>query len=78
MAAEAARVRLNWSAPGHWSDEMAPCRCCGTATHGRDEQRRPCHQSCAEAELAAEILGALGSAVLDERYFAPTTREVRR
>ncbi len=75
--AEAYRVRLDWSAAKHWSTTTRPCRCCSTATHGRDEQGRPCHQSCAEAELAAEILGALGGSALDERYRAPAAKEVR-
>lgn len=77
MSAEAARVRLDWSASEHWSDDAKPCRCCTTATHGRDEQGRPCHKSCAEAELAAEILGAVAGSVFDERYWAaPSTRGV--
>ena len=67
MVTVIARVKLNWSADEHWADEMRPCRCCGTNTHARDEQGRPCHVSCAEAELAAEVLGAIDGRLVDER-----------
>ena len=63
-----ARVRLAWSGDRHWSETVSPCRCCGTGTHVRDEQGRPCHKRCAEAELAAEVVGAHGAEVLDERH----------
>ncbi|MGC9670972.1 hypothetical protein ACNTMW_31045 [Planosporangium sp. 12N6] len=56
---------LDWSDGRHWATTMRPCRCCGTGTHGRDEQGRPVHKSCAEAELASEIAGQLGR--IDER-----------
>jgi hypothetical protein len=56
----AARVVLNWDNPCHWDEEFRPCRCCGAGTQGRDEHDRPCHKSCAESELAAELVGARG------------------
>jgi len=61
------RVRLDWSNPTHWATELAGCRRCHTVTHGRDEQGRPVHQSCAEEELAAEMAGQLHAQVVDER-----------
>jgi len=60
-------VSLDWSAPKHWAKDPADCRRCHTPTRTRDGQGRPCHQSCAEAELAAEQTGQLGGWVVDER-----------
>ena len=62
-----ATVRLDWSAPRHWSPVAVDCRRCVSPTRGRDAQGRACHQSCAEAELAAERAGRLGGRVVDER-----------
>jgi hypothetical protein len=59
-AALRGRVVLNWDNPAHWAEQMRPCRCCGTDTHGRDERGMPCHKSCEEAELAAELAGGIG------------------
>jgi hypothetical protein len=41
---------LDWSAPRHWAALALPCRCCRHNTQLRDEQERPCHKVCAEAE----------------------------
>lgn len=50
------RVQLDWSAPQHWDQQCAlPCRVCDTHTHMRDGKRKPCHQWCAEQELAAKL-----------------------
>ena len=65
-----ARVHLDWSGARHWSDVVRPCRCCGGGAHDRDEQGRPCHQWCAEAELAAEVVGACAGQLVDERVGA--------
>ena len=73
-----ARVRLDWSHPSHWSDEPATCRCCHTVTHGRDAQGRAVHQSCAEAELAAEMAGQLSGQIVDERFTVADTSGARR
>lgn len=69
------RVRLDWSDPSHWADTTAACRRCETATHGRDEQGRPAHQSCAEEELAAEMAGQISAQIVDERTL-PSARPV--
>jgi hypothetical protein len=65
------RVRLDWSDPSHWSDDLASCRRCGTPTHGRDRDDA-IHLSCAKAERAEEILGhrtdRLGHDLIDERF----------
>lgn len=53
-------VHLDWSDPAHWAPTAKDCRCCGTPTRTRDWYGRPCHQSCAEAELARERAGAAG------------------
>jgi hypothetical protein len=57
-----ARVVLDWESPEHWSDKQGDCRICHTASFGRDEQGRPCHKSCEEAELGAELAAAVGGA----------------
>jgi hypothetical protein len=62
-----ARVRLDWMDPAHFEPRAATCRVCATPTHMRDGQGRPCHQSCAETELAAEIVAARGAVIADER-----------
>jgi hypothetical protein len=56
-AALTARVFLDWRAPQHWGRDERRCRRCGLGTHLRDESGRPCHKSCAEQEIAAELLG---------------------
>lgn len=73
-----ARVRLDWSADSHWSPTPADCRRCHTPTCGRDAQGRATHQSCAEAELAAEMAGQLGGRVADERVPSPARNRAVR
>jgi hypothetical protein len=41
---------LDWTAPSHWASVALPCRHCGQTTQLRDEQNRPSHKVCAEAE----------------------------
>ena len=75
-----ARVRLDWSDPSHWSDTQADCRRCHTLTQGRDVLGAV-HQSCVEAELAAEMVGQLGGRIADERVRPATVsigKETRR
>ena len=62
-----ARVLLDWSDGRHYDARQMPCRVCRTATHMRDGQGRPCHQSCAEQELAAELVAAPRADFTDER-----------
>ncbi|MEN3308823.1 MAG: hypothetical protein V7603_5025 [Micromonosporaceae bacterium] len=55
------RVRLDWSGPQHYdADHRLPCRVCETDTSTRDGQGKPCHQSCAERELAAKLAADRG------------------
>lgn len=75
------RVRLDWTAPGHYDrDRSLPCRICATATKMRDGRGEACHQSCAEDEIARELLGTGRARITDERVPAPahTLREVTR
>lgn len=58
----AAQVVLDWRGPGHWARMERPCRVCGRATFLRDESGRPCNKTCAESELAAELLAATRNA----------------
>lgn len=62
------RVQLDWSAPKHWDQRCAlPCRVCDTNTHMRDDKGEPCHQSCAEQELAAKLAATRGDQSVGER-----------
>lgn len=66
------RVHLDWTAPDHFDrDRSLPCRVCGTTTRMRDGQGAACHQSCAEDEIARELLGAGQARITDERVPAP-------
>ncbi|MEH0954664.1 hypothetical protein [Micromonospora sp. CPCC 205554] len=66
------RVHLDWTGPGHFDrDRSLPCRVCDTATKMRDAQGAACHQSCAEDEIARELLGAGRALIADERVPAP-------
>lgn len=68
MATLLVRVRLDWSDSTHYDpDRSLPCRVCDTATKMRDGRGDACHQSCAEDELARELLGASLARVADER-----------
>ena len=62
-----ARVRLDWSDPSHWSPTTADCRAGDGPTHFRDARGEAVHQSCAEAELAAERIGQTKAVITDER-----------
>jgi hypothetical protein len=66
------KVRLDWSDPQHWAVEAKPCRLGDGPTRGRDAQGKPCHQSCAERELAAEITNTKDGRVADERHLPAT------
>ncbi|MEV6843588.1 hypothetical protein [Actinoplanes sp. NPDC051411] len=46
-----AAVFLDWTGAVHWSSQALPCRLCRKATQTRDDERRPCHKTCAEEEL---------------------------
>ncbi|TDB80169.1 hypothetical protein [Micromonospora sp. KC721] len=74
------RVHLDWTAPGHYDrDRSLPCRVCDTATKMRDAQGTACHQSCAEDEIARELLGTGRARIADERVPVPAqTLEVAR
>jgi hypothetical protein len=73
------RVHLDWSDPGHYEHGRSlPCRSCGTDTHMRDGQGRACHLSCAEDEIARELLGAGQARIADERAGRQRAREVTR
>ncbi|MEV4826464.1 hypothetical protein [Micromonospora sp. NPDC049274] len=66
------RVHLDWTAPGHYENGRSlPCRVCATNTKMRDSQGAACHQSCAEDEIARELLGAGKALIADERVPAP-------
>lgn len=66
------RVHLDWTAPGHYDrDRSLPCRVCSTDTKMRDGRGQACHQSCAEHEIARELLGAGRALIDDERVPAP-------
>jgi hypothetical protein len=41
---------LEWHDREHFSPIAAACRLCGRPAYCRDDQRRPCHKVCAEAE----------------------------
>ncbi|MFF0256889.1 hypothetical protein ACFYPW_30875 [Micromonospora zamorensis] len=66
------RVHLDWTGPGHYDhDRSLPCRVCVTNTKMRDSRGAACHQSCAEDEIARELLGAGRALITDERVPAP-------
>ncbi|GAB3866746.1 hypothetical protein GCM10029963_79600 [Micromonospora andamanensis] len=66
------RVHLDWTGPGHYDASRAlPCRCCDTPTKMRDSQGTACHQSCAEDEIARELLGSGRARIADERVPTP-------
>jgi hypothetical protein len=72
------KVDLDWSGPGHYDPEKSlPCRVCRTATKMRDGRGEACHVTCAEDEIARELIGAGEALIADERI--PTiTKEGRR
>ncbi|MFY1599520.1 hypothetical protein [Micromonospora sp. WMMD737] len=75
------RVHLDWTGPGHYEHERSlSCRVCDTATKMRDANGAACHQSCAEDEIARELLGTGRALIADERVPAPaeSLREVTR
>ncbi|MEV0005887.1 hypothetical protein AB0H28_26880 [Micromonospora sp. NPDC050980] len=62
------RVHLDWTGPGHYDrDRSLPCRVCTTNTKMRDGRGAACHQSCAEDEIARELLGTGQALIADER-----------
>jgi hypothetical protein len=62
-------IRLDWSGPGHYDPEQSlPCGECHQPTVMRDSQGQPCHLSCAERALAAEVLGISRIRMADERF----------
>jgi hypothetical protein len=66
------RVHLDWTGPGHYDrDRSLPCRVCDTATKMRDAKGAACHQSCAEDEIARELLGTGQALIADERVPTP-------
>ncbi|MEU8024653.1 hypothetical protein AB0B88_20830 [Micromonospora haikouensis] len=66
------RVRLDWTGPGHYEHGRSrSCRVCDTPTQMRDGRGEACHQSCAEDELARELLGTGRARIADERVPAP-------
>lgn len=81
--AQTARVELDWSHPSHQGSALRDCRLkCGLGpTLERDDQGRPCHRGCAEAELARERLGQLDRAsaasFADERVPPPAETHFR-
>ncbi|MFI5837724.1 hypothetical protein ACIA5A_29005 [Micromonospora sp. NPDC051300] len=66
------RVHLDWTGPRHYEAGVSlPCRVCGTATCQRDGQGRACEKTCAEDEIARELLGAGQALIADERVPTP-------
>ncbi|SBT63070.1 hypothetical protein GA0070622_0031 [Micromonospora sediminicola] len=66
------KVHLDWTGPGHYDrDRSLPCRVCATATKMRDGRGDACHQSCAEDEIARELLGTGRTLIDDERIPTP-------
>lgn len=62
------RVHLDWTAPGHFDcDHAAPCRLGDGPTKMRDSSGLPCHQKCAEDEIARELYGRGAALIADER-----------
>jgi hypothetical protein len=62
-----ATVSLDWRDPRHWSTRKRRCRICRTPTFLRDSQGKPCDKTCAETELAAEIVRTQNAYLADER-----------
>jgi hypothetical protein len=62
-----AHVALDWRDPKHFARRRMPCRVCKNPTFLRDNQGRPCDKTCAEKELAAEIVRQQGAYFTDER-----------
>ncbi|MBM0279060.1 hypothetical protein [Micromonospora tarensis] len=78
MAELLVKVRLDWTAPGHYDrDRSLPCRVCHTNTKMRDNRGAACHQSCAEDEIARELLGAGKALITDERVLRDSGRGQR-
>jgi hypothetical protein len=68
-------VRLDWTADFHYDDHHSlPCRVCATVTKQRDGQLVPCHKSCAEDEIARELLGIGRRRIVDERVPSPAAQ----
>ncbi len=68
MASLLVRVHLDWSDSKHYEHgRPLPCRVCATVTTMRDGRGDACHQSCAEDEIARELLGAGLARIADER-----------
>ncbi|MFF0182571.1 hypothetical protein ACFYPF_26130 [Micromonospora sp. NPDC005223] len=66
------RVHLDWTDPAHYERGVSlPCRVCGTLTCQRDGQGRACEKTCAEDEIARELLGTGQALIADERVPAP-------
>lgn len=62
-----AHVALDWRDPRHFARRRMPCRVCRNPTFLRDGEGRPCDKTCAEKELAAEIVRQQGAYFADER-----------
>lgn len=62
-----AHVALDWRDPKHFARRRMPCRVCRNPTFLRDSEGRPCDKTCAEKELAAEIVRQQGAYFADER-----------
>jgi hypothetical protein len=72
MAVELTKVSLDWSGEDHYDKAVSlPCRQCHTPTKMRDDQRRPCHQWCAEQEAARGLVDAR-RALIAERFGSAT------
>jgi hypothetical protein len=69
-----AHVALDWRDPKHFARRRMPCRVCKNPTFLRDNQGRPCDKTCAEKELAAEIVRKQGAYFADERVQGGGTR----
>lgn len=68
------KVRLDWTAEGHYDPEHArACRLGDGPTKMRDSSGLPCHQTCAEDEIARELYGRGRQLIADERV-APSAR----
>jgi hypothetical protein len=67
-------VHVDWSDPCHRADRALPCVMGDGPTRDRDDRGEPCHQSCAEQALAAEITQTKDGRVADERFHPAGTR----
>ena len=62
------KVRLDWTGPGHYDPEQSrTCRRGDGPTKMRDASGLPCHQTCAEDEIARELYGRGRVLIADER-----------